>query len=106
MEKRQNGKLDLKLHQTLKKKVKVSLKLAMVRSFYLTPPPGTLFGTRAPAGPFGSWGLEATEPKADGPRLLGRTWAQSVRPRKFPPVLGPGRTANSDFPDSRARVGG
>lgn len=100
MEKRQNGKLDLKLHQTLKKKSKSEFKAGNGRSLYLTRPPGTPFGARAPAGPFGSWGLEATEPKADGPRLLGRTWAQSVRPRKFPPGLGPGRAANSAFPGS------
>ncbi|XP_048069900.1 12S rRNA N4-methylcytidine (m4C) methyltransferase isoform X3 [Ursus arctos] len=90
MEIRINGKLDLNLPQTFKKKKSKSKFKPGSGRFLFLPPPGTLF-----ENPIVSWVLETAERKADGFLLLGGTWALSVRPCKFPPRLGPRRAANS-----------
>lgn len=67
--------------------------MAIVRSYLF--PPGKSFGNPSANRTLWQLRLEAAEPKADGPELLGRTWTQSVRPCKFPPGAGPRRAAHS-----------
>lgn len=105
MEKRQNGKLGLKLHQTLKKKVKVNLKLAMVGVYISLDPQEHLLEPERLRDPLGAGDWKQRNQRQTVLGCWGGRGPNLSVPASFPQGWDLGERQIQLFPDHSVRLG-